>query len=118
MSDGEKGDTGLVERIKALAKLTCIANKPLESRILQCKGILKDASSHRYGFFFELPQFVQIDTSENRATWRPVPLSKYLQTSSTASSKNLPPLGDRIKLARMITESLFILHGVNWVHKK
>lgn len=97
----------LDHRIQKLANLLSDPMKPKEFRAPQCIGYVykgTDGEEPCCGFVYDVPG----------------PQSSHLRINSLRQlflTRPTPSLTKRIGLASMVTESLFYLHAVNWLHK-
>ncbi|EAA28522.1 hypothetical protein GE21DRAFT_4596 [Neurospora crassa] len=108
----------IFERVRKLAALLNHTPKPEEFRTPHCLGFFDKAAgingaeddddirNMRLGLVFERPQEDNLHTS-----LPPVSLHDLLATSRK------PRVTDRIRLAHAISNCLFYLHAVNWLHK-
>ncbi|KAH8800318.1 prion-inhibition and propagation-domain-containing protein [Xylogone sp. PMI_703] len=101
------------QRVWKLAKLLSQPTKPKQFRAPRCLGYVCDMEEEyepRYGFVYEVPAQEKLDGS-----------SKQQQQMHNLREMFLtmlcPSLTRRMRLALMISESLFYLHAVNWLHK-
>lgn len=94
------------ERVKKLAALLGLTDKPKEFRAPICVGYFdeRDEDTARYGLIYSQP-----DNSAKAAV--PTSLLDLIKTSER------PSLTQRTALAHTITQSLLYLHSVNWLHK-
>ncbi|KAM0546965.1 hypothetical protein ACHAPJ_010626 [Fusarium lateritium] len=109
---GEAAKDELVERIKALGALLCLANAS-QYRRPACIGTFDDAQyeedtkgGRRIAFVYELPSSPPV---------LPTTLSSLLQEAKT--SKARPPLGERFTLAYRLASAVYMFHTSNWLHK-
>ena len=99
------------EQALQLARDLSINNKPPLLKTLHCAGLVQDTNEKRFGFLFDLPDWVDV-ASEPRT------LHSYLAEATIASkSIPLPTLRERFILARDLAYSVAELHGANILHK-
>ena len=99
------------EQAFQLARDLSISNKPTLLKTLQCAGFVQDTDQQRFGFLFELPEWVDV-ASEPRT------LHSYLPDDIVDPRYSLlPTLGERVKLAQDLAYSVVELHGANILHK-
>ena len=99
------------EQAFQLARDLSISNKPPLLKTLQCAGFVQDTDQQRFGFLFELPEWVDI-ASEPRT------LHSYLPDDIIdPRSILLPTLGERVKLAQDLAYSVAELLGASILHK-
>jgi Prion-inhibition and propagation len=90
-------------RISKMAKLLRDQEKPPEFRVPDCLGYVRDLKQCRLGFVFTLD-----------ATSAPsLPISLF----ELISSRPKPSLTTRIKIASLISSSIWYLHSTQWLHK-
>jgi hypothetical protein len=97
-------------RIDKLLRLTRLLQcpKPSEFRTLDCLGFLSpNADTAGYGFVYPFPA----DKGSTDAI-EPIPLRKLLDRDKYSIT-----LGDKFNIARVLSNSLFQLHGHHWLHK-
>jgi hypothetical protein len=99
-------DSMIEERVKKLAALLSLTDKPKEFRAPICVGYFdeRDEDTARYGLIYNQP-----DNSAKAAV--PTSLLDLIKTSEE------PSLTQRTALAHTLTQSLLYLHSVNWLHK-
>ncbi len=98
----------LHRRIEALVKMLKEKPRTDSFRVFDCIGYFEDNSDTRFGLAFRLPN----DYNRQKD---PVPLS-LLQAISTYPD-SIPYLGERFRLAYLLTESVHALHAAGWLHK-
>lgn len=101
------GDISAVT-MKQVRQLTTLLHCQGDSsfRVLPCRGYLNDRARSRFGFVFDVPSGF-LPTS--------LTLDAALNLSSSRSKK--PSVTSRLQLAHKLSESLYLLHTVGWVHK-
>lgn len=89
-----------------------IGQKPPFLRTLDCVGLVQDGDEKRFGFLFQLPLQVDVDTG-------PISLRSYLGKARLGDNVPLPlpTLGDRIRLARSLAYTLAELHFAGILHR-
>lgn len=94
--------------LKQVRQLTTLLHCQEDSgfRVLPCRGYSNDRAGSRFGFIFDVP---------SGALPKPITLDSALNLNSSRSKK--PSVTARLKLAHKISESLYLLHTVGWVHK-
>ncbi|RDW65972.1 hypothetical protein BP6252_09607 [Coleophoma cylindrospora] len=96
----------LLKRLDKLSALLERHDKPQEFRVPHCLGFFDDknqkSGKDRIGFVFGIPQF------------SPMSLFEILTKAETQPAI---AIGDRIRIAKDLTQSLFCIHAVNWLHK-
>ena len=117
INDGTQESPLLLERVEKLVVLLCERTKPAALRVPCCLGYVRDpeegasASPSRLGFVFQKP-------CSDEGEERPLSLLQLLRKPEDYFMAGIPPpLGERIKLAYIISATLFSLHAVNWLHK-
>ncbi|PNY30050.1 Uncharacterized protein TCAP_00038 [Tolypocladium capitatum] len=109
----------IVDRVRKLASLLNHSPKPEAFRTPHCLGFFDkadpdipdedvDVLDKRLGLVFERPDDDQLHT-----TLPPVSLRELLQDKTVRK----PRVTERIKLAHAISNCVFYLHAVNWLHK-
>ncbi|KAK3984892.1 protein kinase [Cladorrhinum sp. PSN332] len=91
------------DRISKMAKLLRDREKPEEFRVPHCLGYVRDLSECRLGFVF------LSDASLKHSI--PVSLLDLL------SDRRKPSLTTRIRIAKLISSSIWYLHSTEWLHK-
>lgn len=94
------------DRVKKLAALLSLQDKPEQFRAPHCIGYFddRDKQPYRYGFMYEKPHGTPKGT-------KPVSLLDLIVQAK------MPSLTKRITLAHAIAQCLMYLHSVNWLHK-
>jgi len=102
-----------IERMKRLAKLLSVPGVSEKGfNTLQCIGVIRqDSPSKRFVFVFQFPAKIPGPT----LTLDTVPID--LATAISSNNIKRPTLGQKFKIARALTETIFQLHSVNWLHK-
>lgn len=90
-------------RISKLAKLLRDPEKPPEFRVPDCLGYVRDLEQCRLGFVFTL------DHTPSPSV--PISLLELL------SSLPKPSLTTRVKIASLVSSSIWYLHSTQWLHK-
>jgi hypothetical protein len=96
-----------LSRIDSLARLLHISSRPSGLRVPFCMGYIQDEWEPRIGLVFQLPQLPP------QLGPLPSPTSLY----ECLSSRHVPHLGERFRLAFELSNSLSILHRGGWLHK-
>lgn len=97
-----------VKKLAALLKSNSSADEGADSiqfRAPHCLGYFKDKDNSRFGLVFKKPK--------RASTEAPVSLHTLLTDTNTT----IPSLTDRIKLMRLLAETIERLHAVDWLHK-
>lgn len=90
-------------RISKMAKLLRDQEKPPEFRVPDCLGYVRDLNECRLGFAFAL----------DAASEPSIPISLL----ELLSSRPKPSLTTRMKIASLISSSIWYLHSTQWLHK-
>lgn len=113
--DKAKAELKVEERIKNLASLLKSNsnadedNDPYQFRAPHCLGYFFDEEYQRYGLVFKKPK--------RASTEPPVTLHSLLTATDANGDLDVPSLTDRIKLMRLLSETIERLHAVDWLHK-
>jgi hypothetical protein len=100
-ADGEPPNF-VENRISKMAKLLRDREKPPEFRVPDCLGYVRDLKECRLGFVFTL------DAASNPVL--PISLLELF-------SHPKPSLTSRIKIASLVSSSIWYLHSTQWLHK-
>jgi Prion-inhibition and propagation len=94
------------DRVRKLATLLSLTQKPPQFRAPHCVGYFDDRSAKpfKYGFMYEKPAGVPPET-------KPESLLDLFKRDE------MPSLTKRVILAHAIAQCLMYLHSVNWLHK-
>ena len=121
VSDGSSPNNLIIERLEKLVTLLQEPVKPADFRVLRCLGYFVDrtapcegrgsAPPGRVGLVFEKPREADQDA-------KPVSLLQLLEVPQKIESwGGEPSLTARIELALKVSNALFCLHAVGWLHK-
>ncbi|KAF1842578.1 uncharacterized protein K460DRAFT_370555 [Cucurbitaria berberidis CBS 394.84] len=104
-------DPKIHARVKKLATLLNKNNRTVRFRAPFCRGYFIDEDEGRFGLVFEKPASVPADTE-------PTSLYSLIKAANEdGSSIEMPSLTDRIKLMKLVCETVERLHAVDWLHK-
>jgi len=103
--EGQRPPTFVENRISKMAKLLRDREKPAEFRVPECLGYVRDLNECRLGFVFTL------DAASEPPNGPPISLLELL------SSRRKPSLTTRIKIASLVSSSVWYLHSTHWLYK-
>ena len=78
--------------------------KDAHFKVLRCVNYFDETKHRRIGIIFELPPHLN-------------GLPTTLLTALSCSTSSRPSLDARMQLARSLSETLLLMHSVNWLHK-
>ncbi len=103
----------LFVRMSSIADLPNVPHRPLEFRVLSCKGFFYDPPRCRFGVVYALPQLPAPSPSPSPQL---TTLRTFIDDHQSVSQGTRPPLGDRIALALALCLCVAEFHAVGWLH--
>ncbi|CAO2658248.1 Nn.00g059710.m01.CDS01 [Neocucurbitaria sp. VM-36] len=104
-------DPKIHARVKKLAALLNKNNRTVRFRAPFCRGYFIDEEEGRFGLVFEKPASVPAETE-------PTTLHSLIKAANDENlTTEIPSLTDRIKLMKLLSETVERLHAVDWLHK-
>jgi serine/threonine protein kinase len=97
----------LRDRVGSIARLLHAADESRLPGTLRCYGFFPQASRKGFGFVYELK-------SEKATSPRPITLNQLYDPNHKSLK---PSLESRVELACKITQALYKLHSVSWLHR-
>ncbi|KAH6949750.1 hypothetical protein BKA56DRAFT_606791 [Ilyonectria sp. MPI-CAGE-AT-0026] len=101
------------DRVESLALQFSTPEKPANLPVLDCTGWVQHPSKKDRALLYKVPQYL----SRASQICKPMTLLELLTTRQPLTSKRLPSLADRFRLAAALATGFLELHTVDWIHK-
>lgn len=107
----------LFVRMSSIADLPNVPHRPVEFRVLDCKGFFFDQQQHRFGVVYALPPAAAAaPPSPSPFPQNITSLRTFIDEHQSVSQGSRPPLGDRFALALALCLCVAEFHAVCWLH--